>query len=361
MQSNLLRNRRLGLALLVVGGVFVASCSGSSDSVGQDTQDSVAETQTTILETTTTTIPVVRAPLTGAAAVDETVLERPAMVVKIDNHPQARPQWGLNQADIVFEENVEMLTRFAAVFHSQGSDPVGPIRSGRMQDIDLLGSLNKPLFVWSGGNAQVTTAIRKSWLVDLSHSVANEVGGYRREASRNAPHNLLAETTKLWSLAPVDAKAPLPQFEYRADTEAVTTNSKPAFGVKISMDGVKVFWEWDVDNLVFIRSQDKVAHFDAADVRVTAQNVVVMSVVYSKSGSSPVAKSTGSGEVWIYTAGVLVQGTWERLDPEKPFIFKDIKGQVIKLTPGRTWVEIIRPGKAAHVPAGILGPAVEYP
>ena len=361
MQSNLLRNRRLGLALLVVGGVFVASCSGSSDSVGQDTQDSVAETQTTIPETTTTTIPVVRAPLTGAAAVDETVLERPAMVVKIDNHPQARPQWGLNQADIVFEENVEMLTRFAAVFHSQGSDPVGPIRSGRMQDINLLGSLNKPLFVWSGGNAQVTTAIRKSWLVDLSHSVANEAGGYRRESSRNAPHNLLAETTKLWSLAPVDAKAPLPQFEYRADTEAVTTNSKPTGAVKISMDGVKVMWEWNPDLLIFVRSQDDKPHVDTQDVRVSAQNVVVMSVVYSKSVSSPVAKSTGSGEVWLYTAGVLVQGTWERLDPENPFIFKDIKGEIIKLTPGRTWVEVIRPKSAANLAPGVDPMSVKYP
>jgi len=361
MQSNLLRNRRLGFALLVVGGVFVASCSGSSDSVAQDTQDSVAETQTTIPETTTTTIPVVRAPLTGAAAVDETVLERPAMVVKIDNHPQARPQWGLNQADIVFEENVEMLTRFAAVFHSQGSDPVGPIRSGRMQDIDLLGSLNKPLFVWSGGNAKVTTAIRKSWLVDLSHSVANEAGGYRRESSRNAPHNLLAETTKLWSLAPVDAKAPLPQFEYRADTEAVTTNSKPTGAVKISMDGVKVMWEWNPDLLIFARSQDDKPHVDMQDVRVSAQNVVVMSVVYLKSGSSPVAKSIGSGEVWIYTAGALVQGTWERLDPEKPFIFKDIKGQVIKLTPGRTWVEVIRPKSAANLAPGVDPMSVKYP
>ena len=361
MQSNLLRNRRLGFTLLVVGGLFVASCSGSSDSVAQDTQDSVAETQTTIPETTTTTIPVVRAPLTGAAAVDETVLERPAMVVKIDNHPRARPQWGLNQADIVFEENVEMLTRFAAVFHSQGSDPVGPIRSGRMQDINLLGSLNKPLFVWSGGNAQVTTAIRKSWLVDLSHSVANEAGGYRRESSRNAPHNLLAETTKLWSLAPVDAKAPLPQFEYRDDTEAVTTNSKPTGAVKISMDGVKVMWEWNPDLLIFVRSQDDKPHVDTQDVRVSAQNVVVVTVVYSKSGSSPVAKSTGSGEVWLYTAGVLVQGTWERLNPENPFIFKDIKGEIIKLTPGRTWVEVIRPKSAANLAPGVDPMSVKYP
>jgi hypothetical protein len=217
------------------------------------------------------------------------------------------------------------------------------------------------LFVWSGGNAQVTTAIRKSWLVDLSHSVANEAGGYRRESSRNAPHNLLAETTKLWSLAPVDAKAPLPQFEYRADTEPVTTNSKPTGAVKISMDGVKVMWEWNPDLLIFVRSQDDKPHVDMQDVRVSAQNVVVMSVVYSKSGSSPVAKSTGSGEVWLYTAGVLVQGTWERTNPENPFIFKDIKGEIIKLTPGRTWVEVIRPKSAANLAPGVDPMSVKYP
>ncbi|MTA70106.1 MAG: DUF3048 domain-containing protein, partial [Actinobacteria bacterium] len=70
-------------------------------------------------------------PLTGLPAADGVLSMRPALVVKVDNHPGARPQSGLNQADIVFEENVEALTRFALVFHSQGSDPVGPIRSGR--------------------------------------------------------------------------------------------------------------------------------------------------------------------------------------------------------------------------------------
>ncbi|MFM8451505.1 MAG: DUF3048 domain-containing protein, partial [Acidimicrobiaceae bacterium] len=154
------------LVSLFAAGVIVASCSGSSDSTSSQ---SVETTAASVEETTTTTtIPIVRAPLTGAQAPDETVIGRPAMVVKIDNHPKARPQWGLNQADIVFEENVEQLTRFAAVFQSQGSDPVGPIRSGRLQDIDLLASLNAPLFVWSGGNSKVTSEIRKSTMIDLS-------------------------------------------------------------------------------------------------------------------------------------------------------------------------------------------------
>jgi hypothetical protein len=356
-----MRNRKSrNLVALVVAGLVFASCSGSSDSTSTESvvDSSVASAEET---TTTTTIPIVRAPLTGAQAPDESVLGRPALVVKIDNHPKSRPQWGLNQADIVFEENVEQLTRFAAVYHSQGSDPVGPIRSGRLQDINLLASFNGPLFAWSGGNAQVSAAIRKSTMVDLSHSSANEAGGFRRESSRVAPHNLVAETSKLWTLAPADAIPPLPQFEYRADGETVPTDSKPAGAVKISMDGVDIMWEWSPENLTFVRSQDDKPHVDMQDVRINAPNVVVVSVVYTKSGSSPVAKSVGSGEVWVYTAGKLIQGSWERLDPLKPFVFKDTKGAVIKLTPGRTWVEVIRAKSAAHIPEGIDTATVTYP
>ena len=356
-----MRNRKSrNLVALVVVGLVFASCGGSSDSTSTESvvESSVASVEET---TTTTTIPIVRAPLTGAQAPDESVLGRPALVVKIDNHPKSRPQWGLNQADIVFEENVEQLTRFAAVYHSQGSDPVGPIRSGRLQDINLLASFNGPLFAWSGGNAQVSAAIRKSTMVDLSHSSANEAGGFRRESSRVAPHNLVAETSKLWTLAPADAKPPVPQFEYRADGETVPTDSKPAGAVKISMDGVDIMWEWSPENLTFVRSQDDKPHVDMQDVRINAPNVVVVSVVYTKSGSSPVAKSVGSGEVWVYTAGKLIQGSWERLDPFKPFVFKDTNGAVIKLTPGRTWVEVIRAKSAAHIPEGIDTASVPYP
>lgn len=356
-----MRNRKSrNLVALVVAGLVFASCSGSSDSTSTESvvDSSVASAEET---TTTTTIPIVRAPLTGAQAPDESVIGRPALVVKIDNHPKSRPQWGLNQADIVFEENVEQLTRFAAVYHSQGSDPVGPIRSGRIQDINLLASFNGPLFAWSGGNAQVSAAIRKSTMVDLSHSSANEAGGFRRESSRVAPHNLVAETSKLWTLAPADAKPPVPQFEYRADGETVPTDSKPAGAVKISMDGVDIMWEWSPENLTFVRSQDDKPHVDMQDVRINAPNVVVVSVVYTRSGSSPVAKSVGSGEVWVYTAGKLIQGSWERLDPFKPFVFKDTNGAVIKLTPGRTWVEVIRAKSAAHIPEGIDTASVPYP
>ena len=121
--------------------------------------------------------------------------------MKIDNATGARRNHsGLAVADIVFEEIVEgSITRFAAVFHSQGSDVVGPIRSGRSQDVDLLTSFVEPLFAWSGGNAGVTRLIAESPLTDLN-AVRGGKGYYR--GSGTQPHNLYNSTDALWAQTP---------------------------------------------------------------------------------------------------------------------------------------------------------------
>jgi hypothetical protein len=235
------------------------------------------------------------------------------------------------------------------------------VRSGRKQDVDLLESFNAPLFAWSGGNAEVTKLIRASTMVDLSHSAANEAGGYRRESSRSAPHNLLAETTKLWTLAPEGAQPPQPQFVYRAADEAIPATARETGGVKLSMDGVRVLWEWNAEFSRFLRSQDDKPHVDVEDVRVNAANVVVLYVQYSKSGYSPVAKTKGSGEAWVFTAGKLFQGTWERDDAAKPFTLKDTAGNAIKLTPGNTWVELVRVGNGVSFLPGTDPTSFKYP
>jgi hypothetical protein len=339
----------------------VTACSSADTATEEVAADPLPETQTTVAETTTTTttIPAVLAPLTGLPV--DAPITRPALAVKIDNHPRARPQWGLNQADIVYEENVEMLTRFAAVFHTNDSDPVGPVRSGRQQDIDLLAPLNSPLFAWSGGNAEVTRQIRASTMIDLSHSAANQAGGYRRESSRSAPHNLLAETSKLWTLAPEGAQPPQPQFVYRAATEAIPDTARETGGVKLSMDGVRVLWEWSSEFSRFLRSQDDKPHVDTDSVRINAANVVILYVSYGKSGISPVARTKGSGEAWVLTAGKLFQGTWERDDAMQPFTLKDTAGNIIKLTPGNTWVELPRVGKGVSFLPGTPPDSFKYP
>ena len=86
-------------------------------------------------------------PLTGLPITDPAIAARPAVVVKVSNDPGARPQSGLEFADIVFEAWGAGPTRFATVFQSKDAPKVGPIRSARTQDVDLVGSFNGAVFV----------------------------------------------------------------------------------------------------------------------------------------------------------------------------------------------------------------------
>lgn len=358
-------SRHQGTALIIGAALLVTACSGDDPAATSSTirtaspvtataaTDSVPvtdasgtsapATDVTVTGPTTTIEAAPVYPLTGLPISDEAKALRPALVVKIDNHPDARPQTGLNAADIVFEENVESLTRFAVVFQSQDSDPVGPIRSGRTQDVALLGLLDRPLFAWSGGNPSVTRAIRSSDLVDLSATVAGAKGGFFRSGDRSAPHNLYAATSKLYSFTPVFAPAPPAQFVYRAADEAF--NGEAGTGADVKMDGVAVNWAWDDATTSYLRSQNGRRHNDATLGQVNAANVVILEVEYRPSPAdrnSPEAQTTGTGTVFVLTGGVLVRGTWTRANRLEPFTLTDDDGEVIALTPGRTWVELSR-------------------
>ncbi len=361
---------RTAAAAFVALSLFAAACGGGDDDTDATTTSaatpSSSTTSTTVKPTTTTTpattttIPEPTFPLLGTPVTDVLVSLRRALVAKIDNHPSARPQTGLNQADIVFEENVEQLTRFAAVFHSNAPDVVGPVRSGRTQDINLLSSLNKPLLVWSGGNGAVTAAINASTLVNMSASLAP---GYFRSGDRSAPHNLYATTADIWANAPEEISPPPSQFDYLEPDDEPAEAPETA-GVKVSMDGVRVAWLWE--DLVgrFARLQNDVPHVDSEGEPILATNVVVMFVEYRPSpadANSPEAQTVGSGEVWIYTNGTLQIGTWERPDLMQPWTFTNLEGDPIELTPGNTWVELARSGKGADIPAGTDPATIGYP
>ncbi|MEI7753432.1 MAG: DUF3048 domain-containing protein [Actinomycetota bacterium] len=368
--------KRLGrgsTAALIGLGLLLSACGSSSSK----TSDSSAPPQssapdTTVVVTTSTPVegtPIITAaagpvfPLTGIATADNQAIARPALVVKIDNHPLARPQSGLNEADIVFEENVEQLTRFAAVFQSGSSDPVGPIRSGRTQDVAMLGSLNRPLFAWSGGNARVTAAIAASDLRDLSALSQQHKSAYFRSKANPAPHNLYSKTGSLFAFAPADAGPPPAQFTYRA---AGTASAGDAVaGVNLSMDGVKVAWVWDAPTKLFLRSSDGKPHRDAVDnAQLSTNNVVVLYVDYKPSPAdfkSPEAQTIGKGNALVFSDGKVVKATWSRTDRLQPFALKDSAGSVVALTPGRTFVELGRADSAAPVPAGADMKSVRFP
>jgi len=351
------------LVWLAALAAVAAACSGGG-ATAPSTSTSTLPAPTTVADTAGTTVApdpgstttVYRGPvypLTGLPVTDPAAAARPALVVKIDNHALARPQSGLNEADIVYEEMVEVQTRFAAVFHSHGADPVGPIRSGRTQDIDLLGSLNKPLFAWSGGNANVTFAINSSDLISLNNvnPTTQKEGGFFRDANRKGPHNLYATTSKLWALAPPGAAPPVAQFRYRGAGDHLAGDA--ASGVEGDIFGLAIRWEYDAAKGVYLRTSDGVEHRDALDGQVNTDNVVVLSVVYKPSGAdarSPEAQTVGSGDAMVFTQGVVVHGTWTRATRLAPFTLTDDSGNPILLTPGRSWVELASPDKFDPLP-----------
>ena len=188
-------------------------------------------------------------PLTGVPA-DE-VGNWPILVVKIDNHDRARPQYGLNAADVVFEEIVEGgLTRLAALYHSNEAALVGPIRSVRTSDFNLLQNLNRPLFANSGGNEDVLRLLQDINFVDVSSNAAR--GVYRRLEERPSPHNLVSDTKSLRAVGADRSQG----GHLRSCLNETMATTKPKFRASRSkelisitdqhwcnIDGTKIVWD----------------------------------------------------------------------------------------------------------------------
>lgn len=345
---------RLAVFFVAIG-LMLGACGGSDDAAATTT--SATEPSELSFETTTTTArpttteteptttettvdPALIAPLTGLAVAPDVDLARPALVVKIDNHPTARPQSGLDQADIVFDLRAESITRFTAVFHSQVPSPVGPVRSSRTSDFDLLSGFDNPLYGSSGGNDYVMTALRSIETIEVTNQTRLE---YFRNESRPAPHNLYVNAGDLFSLAPDDATAPSPWFQYRSADEPLPATATPSTGdVEVSFaDGPRTGFSWDEGAEGWARTQNGEPHLTDDGTQLAPKNVVIMTTTYGVSAAdaiSPELNSTGTGELLVLTDGHQIAGTWTRSTASDKPVLVDTNGDAITLTPGQTWV-----------------------
>jgi hypothetical protein len=357
-------NQHTRLTAIVVGSALVvAACSGGDDESAEPTTTAESSTtaasttaapttttnpSTTLPPVTTTTVPdVPRLPLTGVPIDDPSEIpDRPALVVKLSNAGRdAVPQAGLNAADIVIEQIInDQVTRLAAVFHTQGTDLVGPVRSGRAQDINLMLALNRPLFAWSGGNPAVRRAVRESDLVDLDAVFSS---GYYRRSGRRSPNNLYSNTEALWEQAPDDAEPPPVVFPYLRQGKRLT--GEPATEIEIQLDSITARWEYDADTGRYFRWQNGREHETEEEggiERVWADNVVVMMADYGRNvfDGNPDAQVFGSNPVYVFSGGTVRIGVWLRFSATDRFAFFDNVTDLneIGLQPGRTWLEIPR-------------------
>ncbi|MEO6125336.1 MAG: DUF3048 domain-containing protein [Ilumatobacteraceae bacterium] len=310
------------------------------------TTTEAAATTTTIPETTTTIAPVPVEPLTGRILVDPELLNRVALVVKVSNDSGARPQTGINDADIVFEAWGAGPTRFATVWHSRDLDFVGPIRSCREQDVNLVGSFNHAVFACSGGNPGNINLIRAS---DLLLVTEGHGPGWELDPKRGRPHKTHANTAELRSNAGPDRTGPAQQFHYRAEGEPASAG-EPMAGFDLQIQQVFVQWRFDLGVGRYVRMQDNRNHVLADGSQVSSDNVIIAFLDYFPSHTdarSPDGRTTGTGAGLAFTGGRMVGVTWTRNDRLEPFAFNDADGNPVLLTPGRTFIELPNSGNGS--------------
>lgn len=282
--------------------------------------------------------PVPFAPLTGTPDPGGAAARRPALAVKIENTPQARPQTGLDEADVVYEEVVEGgITRFWAVFSSRLPTVVGPIRSVRALDPDVVAPL-APTAVFSGGTDPNVAALRAA--VPRSLDPTDAGAAFYRDTSRAAPHNLYARVALLHRPGP----APPPLFHY-GELRPGATVTAVTVGFAAPYD---VTWTYDPAGRRFVRSYAGVPARAADGQVLGARNVVVQFVDYTAAGSARLVGDAPDQTAWILTDGRLAVGRWSKATVSAPTRFTDPAGP-IPLGPGPTWVELVPVGAPMHV------------
>ena len=285
-------------------------------------------------------------PLTGLPAPNHKPPHRPALAIKVENLPEARPQSGLDHTDIVYEEPVEGgITRFIAIFQCHGSSRVEPVRSGRLVDPLILVQYGHPLFAFAGAIQPVINKVDASPLVNLDFDVVPN--DYFRDPTRLAPHNLYTNTALLWA-AHRGGSPPHPVFDY---SSTVPSGGVRAPVIHIPFSGYSdVYWRWSAKAHRYVRYYNGSVPANLSDgTIINAANVVVQMVKLTPSPYVEDATGVhewdvhviGHGRAAVYRDGVMIPGRWVRPKLGDTTRFLDKHGQVIPLQPGNTWVELV--------------------
>ena len=284
-------------------------------------------------------------PLT-AVPTTKGVPQRPALAIKIDNYPVARPQSGLDKADIVFEEPVEGgITRLVAVFQCQSPALAGPIRSARAVDLPILDQLSHPVFLHMGGINPVINMLQNGNLIDdnLFYRGSSIV---QHPPGRYAPYSSYVSGDAAWGLNPDDTTPPKPVFQYSWATPAGTAVTSVHIPFSGSND---VHWAWDTPSGRWLLSWGSSPATVANGGQIAVSNIVVLTVHVTYGpwlendvgGYEVQSQLVGSGPLEVLRGGIEVSGTWQRPSNSTPTNLVSAAGTPIPLAPGVTWVEIV--------------------
>ncbi|MGH2724995.1 MAG: DUF3048 domain-containing protein [Actinomycetota bacterium] len=283
-------------------------------------------------------------PLTGEETEREKPAARRALAVKIENISEARPQAGLAEADVVYEQEAEGgITRFIAVYQCSDAPRLGPVRSARPVDAPVIQQLGDPLFVHAGSVQAVVNAIARAGLEDINCNQNPEP--CPRDPARSAPHDVFTSTRTLYR-AGGGGDPPEPLFTYDEDLERRGSRR----GRELHLDfspAADVLWRYERAGNRYLRFHGETPHTVESGDQVAATNVVVQLVDRTSTRITDAAGNTvpnydviGRGEAIVFRNGRAIVGTWHRGSPDEITTFLNRRGEEIALAPGTTWVEL---------------------
>ena len=329
--------RAVTFRLGVVGVVLillVVACSGAEDVPAEPPDDEQAEPEPE---------PEPDAHLLTGIATDE-VPDRPALLVKVSNSPEARPHTGLEAADVVFEELTEGgVTRFLAVFHSELPEVVGPVRSARPVDVQLMSGFGVPGFAHSGARAEVRAMLAAAPAVPITEGAPGFFRDDGTYASHPvAPHNLFLRPDATLAAVEEGGAQPLGALGWVfSDDPPTGPDIGDALELEVEMStSFRTGWTYDEAAGVYRRAQNGVASEVTGPGRIGAANVVVLSVRhYIGASGYPETDVLGEGEALVLRDGRRIPARWSKATETDALLVLTADGaDPFPFKPGPTWI-----------------------
>lgn len=264
----------------------------------------------------------------------------PVLGVKVDNAAVARPQRGLEQADLVYVEPVEGgLSRLLAIYQSQSPPVVGPVRSTRASDVELLANFGRPALAFSGAAASVGALVARAPVLDVS--ALARPSDYRRDRRRQIPHNLYGDANLLRQ-----GGAPPRDIGFRFGP--APSGGRPAETTGVTYSATAIGVQWLPAEARWVFSMDGAPLTSASGPRPSAATVVLQRVAVRDAGvrdaagsPSPFAATVGSGDAVVLRDGLAFNGSWSRPTPEAITTFTLPDGSPLTFAPGPVWVVLV--------------------
>jgi hypothetical protein len=271
----------------------------------------------------------------------------PILAVKIDDTRLARPQIGVEDADLVYIEQVEGgLTRLAAIFSSTIPQSIGPVRSARISDIDILAQYGKVIFAYSGAQRAMLTVIANSNLWDYGAQRQSPII-YTRDDVRPGPYDMVLRSDLLMEKVKND------QREVAVSKSAGWSFGEAPIG-GVAIDSVLVQWPaskyeatWSKTEKRWLLSNGGVPNLAASGKQLGATTFVIQNVEISDSiyrsadgGYTPLSETVGSGSGYILRDGRSFKANWSRPTVESGTTWTLADGTEIKFAAGSIWVAL---------------------